>query len=148
MKSQIQTHGVQLASAKDVFLIAFILLQLLDDSFATEAPIVTISTGLVLGKRVSLRNDFLEQVDQYLGIPYAVPPIGDKRFRGTTYPVASWDDILNATTFGPVCPQAILDVDAATPRWIQKPIEDSKPFLEKMDEDCLYINVYVPLRSK
>lgn len=150
MKIHIKTCHLSPGSFTTVFPFLAIAISVSATTFsmATEAPIVTLTTGMVLGKRVSPRNDFLEQVDQYLGIPYAKSPTGDNRFRETSYPADSWSSIRNATEFGPVCPQTIAEISSAMPRWRQKPIEDSKPFLEYMDEDCLYLNVYVPIRSK
>lgn len=119
------------------------------ESVSVEAPVVNLTTGLVVGRRVTLKSDYLRPVDQYLGIPYARAPEGDLRFRATSYPAQSWDGVKNTTTHGPVCPQVIPTVDKAAPRWLQKPAEDAKPFLETtMEEDCLYVNVYVPTRRK
>lgn len=118
-------------------------------SVSVEAPVVNLTTGLVVGKRVTLGNELLSPVDQYLGIPYARAPEGNLRFRATSYPAQSWDGIKNTTTYGPVCPQVIPTVEKNAPRWLQKPAEDAKPFLEAaMEEDCLYLNVYVPTRRK
>ncbi|CAH2002359.1 unnamed protein product [Acanthoscelides obtectus] len=59
------------------------------------------------------------------GIPYAKPPIGDLRFKEPE-PIESWSGVWNATrTY--VCIQATLHLGQVTG-----------------DEDCLYINVYVP----
>ena len=68
-------------------------------------------------------------VDWFIGIPYAEPPIGERRFQKPTTP-ASWTGIGNATRFGWVCPQhEYQDLFNSTP---------------VQNEDCLYLNVYTP----
>ncbi|XP_061704123.1 juvenile hormone esterase-like [Cydia pomonella] len=61
----------------------------------------------------------------FKGIPYAKPPIGALRFKAPE-PPEPWEDIRDATSHGPVCPQY-------------------NERLERIDlgsEDCLYLNVY------
>lgn len=40
----------------------------------------------------------------FLGIPYAKPPIGHLRFQHPQPLTESWNDICNATAYGPHCP--------------------------------------------
>ncbi|XP_054268687.1 neuroligin-2 [Macrosteles quadrilineatus] len=69
------------------------------------------------------------KVDVFLGIPYAVPPIKEGRFRPPR-PHRGWE-VIQAVDFGPACPQPTRFTGAT------KGIRD-------MDEDCLYLNVYSP----
>lgn len=69
-------------------------------------------------------------VNKYLGIPYAEPPVGDLRFRKPV-PRSSLASPYFATEFGHICPQIAVSgehVDGV------------------QDEDCLFLNVYVPER--
>ena len=61
----------------------------------------------------------------YLGVPYAAPPVGGLRWR-PPQPTA-WHGVLTADTLAPPCPQGpgVFAVPGAS-------------------EDCLYLNVYVP----
>ena len=59
---------------------------------------------------------------QFLGIPYAEPPVGELRFRNPV-PVTSWDDIMDATAPSPPCIQSSF-----------LPLFGS--------EDCLTLNVF------
>ena len=57
-------------------------------------------------------------VDAFLGIPYAAPPVGDRRWR-PPQPAESWNDTRDAKAFGGFC-------------------------VGTQTEDCLYINVWRP----
>lgn len=65
-------------------------------------------------------------VDEFLGIPYAAPPVGALRWQ-PPQPAASWSGVRDATQFAPHCPQV------------------AGPFGEaSTSEDCLYLNVFTP----
>lgn len=70
---------------------------------------------------------FNDSVYKFLGIPYAEPPVKEKRWR-EPLPPKKWEGVYKATEFGPVCPQkggASFDLRTI-----------------KQNEDCLYINVW------
>ncbi|KAJ8306199.1 hypothetical protein KUTeg_016744 [Tegillarca granosa] len=76
-----------------------------------------------------------KKVEKYFGIPYAKPPIGNRRFEPPE-PVDPWgDSILNASELPPACPQ---------PEEGLKYIENYVSRFSKSSEDCLYLNIYVP----
>ncbi|MBV9943235.1 MAG: carboxylesterase family protein [Solirubrobacterales bacterium] len=89
-------------------------------SSSHAAPILRIEGGTVRGTAGS-------GVDEFLGLPYAAPPIGSLRWR-PAQPPAEWDGVRDATHFAPSCPQ---------PR---SPFAPPPPF----SENCLYLNVYTP----
>jgi para-nitrobenzyl esterase len=83
-------------------------------------PILRTAEGPVEGV---VRND----IDEFLGIPYAAAPTGDLRWRPPK-PHAAWSETFNATKFGNTCPQITeLGVFAG-------PVS--------LTEDCLYLNVF------
>ncbi|HUA36181.1 MAG TPA: carboxylesterase/lipase family protein [Candidatus Binataceae bacterium] len=86
----------------------------------TPTPVVKTQSGEVRGKIVG-------GVYQYLGIPFAAPPVGDLRWRPPV-PHPSWDGVLEATRTRAWCPQL------------------SATGLLKVygSEDCLYLNIYTP----
>ncbi|XP_075040572.1 neuroligin-3 isoform X3 [Mixophyes fleayi] len=101
--------------------------------------------GKLRGMRMSLPNDILGPVDQYLGVPYAAPPLGEKRFLPPE-PPPSWSGIRNATHFSPVCPQNIQNAvpDIMMPVWFTSNLDTVTGYLQEQNEDCLYLNIYVP----
>jgi para-nitrobenzyl esterase len=80
-------------------------------------------SGTVLGEPDKL-------VYVYRGIPYAVPPVGDLRWK-PPQPVTPWSGIRECTAFGAVAPQF---TGALTVNKLQS-------------EDCLYLNVLSPAKS-
>jgi para-nitrobenzyl esterase len=66
-------------------------------------------------------------VGQFLGIPYAAPPVGELRWKPPQEP-AHWTAPFQAVKFGNTCPQQQRGVFAAP----------------SSTEDCLYINVFTP----
>lgn len=67
---------------------------------------------------------------EYLGIPYAKPPVGDLRWHEPEAP-EPWAGVLDATKPGPDCPQTVNgDSDGS------------------LSENCLYLNVYSPDKPK
>ena len=74
-----------------------------------------------------LRGIIRDQVDEYLGIPYAAPPVGNLRWM-PPHPYGRWPGILQATQFGNVCPQEGGAVIGS--------------------ENCLFLNVYAPHARK
>ncbi len=84
-----------------------------------DALTVPTRSGPVRGKTTGA-------VRQFLGIPYAAPPVGALRFRAPQ-PAAPWTDVRDATTPGSACTQMLPVVNA-----------------EIGSEDCLVLNVYAP----
>uniref|UniRef100_A0A8I5QL38 Neuroligin 3 n=2 Tax=Catarrhini TaxID=9526 RepID=A0A8I5QL38_HUMAN len=114
---------------------------------STQAPAPTVNThfGKLRGARVPLPSEILGPVDQYLGVPYAAPPIGEKRFLPPE-PPPSWSGIRNATHFPPVCPQNIHTAvpEVMLPVWFTANLDIVATYIQEPNEDCLYLNVYVP----
>ncbi|KFD72688.1 hypothetical protein M514_01814 [Trichuris suis] len=72
----------------------------------------------------------------FLGIPYARKPIGPLRFQKLFH---FEGDTIYANKLRPSCPQ---DVDARPTLWFEEPYE------HRIEEDCLYLNVYTPQVSR
>jgi len=81
---------------------------------ADDRPIALTQSGIVIGLSV-------DGVNEFLGIPYAAPPVGSRRWRPPSSYGLFPGFILQATQFGSECTQA-----------------------GGGSEDCLFLNVYTP----
>jgi len=88
-----------------------------------EGPLAQTACGTVRGRH-------RRGVQLFAGIPYAEPPVGDRRFAAPT-PHDSWDGTRDALRFGKAAPQ--LPGEGLTNR-----------VLLAWDEDCLTLNVVTP----
>ena len=93
---------------------------------STRPSVVTLPQGKVVG--VQLENTFPQPVNAFLGIPYALPPVGDLRFRPGVK-VSKSKDIIDGSKYGPAAPG--------------KALLAGGPKLEQ-SEDCLTANVFRP----
>ncbi|WAZ20129.1 carboxylesterase family protein [Streptomyces cinnabarinus] len=89
---------------------------------ASSAPVVRTEAGLI-------RGEVTPEGRQFLGVPYAEPPVGGLRWKEPR-PVRAWQGARDAGDFGNKCVQAV--------SW--------DPGYERPShtEDCLDLNVYVP----
>ena len=83
-----------------------------DDS--SRAPIAVTESGVVIGSTT-------DEVNEFLGIPYAAPPVGDLRWRPPKHYGLFPGFVLQATQFGSECTQA-----------------------GGGSENCLFLNVFTP----
>jgi para-nitrobenzyl esterase len=86
---------------------------------APQAPVVATTGGLVRGVATETSN-------QFLGVPYAAPPVGASRWQPPR-PAARWAGIRDASQFASPCAQPPSGLSVAS-----------------TVEDCLYLNVFAP----
>ncbi|HEV3199280.1 MAG TPA: carboxylesterase family protein, partial [Bryobacteraceae bacterium] len=91
--------------------------------------------------RVKVESGILEGIDNsdgsvriFKGVPYALPPVGNLRWK-EPMPPAAWSGIRKAGTFGPRCYQPSLFSDMI--------FRDAG-----MSEDCLFLNVWTPVDAR
>ena len=82
-------------------------------------PVIRTAAGLVQGGNTGTQ-------DEYLGIPYAAPPVGALRWR-PPQPAAPWHGVRQAAAYAPHCPQPASAFGKAS-----------------TSENCLYLNVFTP----
>ncbi|XP_004647419.1 neuroligin-4, X-linked isoform X2 [Octodon degus] len=111
-----------------------------------QYPVVNTNYGKIRGLRTPLPNEILGPVEQYLGVPYASPPTGERRFQPPE-PPSSWTGVRNATQFAGVCPQHLDErslLHDMLPIWFTANLDTLMTYVQDQNEDCLYLNIYVP----
>jgi para-nitrobenzyl esterase len=103
-------------------LAAFSVSHALAKTRQNAGPIVQTLDGAVQGVTVAGINDFL-------GIPYAAPPVGALRWTAPSAP-AHWTTTLQATQYSAYCPQGFSEIGPGGGA-----------------EDCLYLNVQAPVSA-
>ncbi|XP_023235261.1 acetylcholinesterase-1-like isoform X2 [Centruroides sculpturatus] len=94
--------------------------------------IVNTKAGNYMGKTIKVLG---RDINAFLGIPYASPPFRTWRFH-PPFPII-WKSVYKAIEKPPSCVQHPSTQDF---QWV--------PDLENMDEDCLYLNIWVPAENK
>ena len=75
----------------------------------------------------------------YRGVPFAKPPVGERRWKAPERPDA-WDGVFKADTFSAKCMQS---VPGPGNPYLKEFYTDPE-FLRPSDEDCLYLNIWTP----
>ncbi|XP_050391494.1 acetylcholinesterase [Patella vulgata] len=91
----------------------------------------TTTAGIIKGKTktVSIDNDY-KTVVEYLGIPFAEPPVGKLRFQHSILKSSNSTDMFEAFEYGPSC----LQINPILMRAV-----------ENSSEDCLSLNIFSPM---
>lgn len=89
--------------------------------------------GVVLTTSGAVRGRLVDGIGVWKGIPYAAPPVEDRRWRPPA-PAIAWDGVREATGFGAVC--------------VQTPGPDEPDGTAVGSEDCLTINVWSPAPAR
>src|SRR5262249_56275104 len=87
---------------------------------------IAVADPVVITEQGGVRGVERSGVREFLGIPYAAPPIGDLRWKPPQMH-APWPHVLNATRFRGHCAQG-----------------PNLTGTSSTSEDCLFLNVYVP----
>ena len=100
-------------------------------------------------KKVLTENGWVEglpaadpRIIAFKGVPFAVPPVGDLRWRAPQ-PTKDWDGVLKCWKFAPISMQLKPGLD---PTDIYAGEWNVDPEIEQ-SEDCLYLNVWTPAKS-
>ncbi|KAJ5359209.1 Carboxylesterase type B [Penicillium cataractarum] len=95
-------------------------------SAPSTSPSVSLPQGHLIGTQ--LDDGFPVTVDAFLGVPYALPPIGERRFK-PAFKVPASTETIDASKYGPAAPG--------------KALLAGGPKLEQ-SEDCLTANIFCP----
>ena len=92
--------------------------------------------GSIKGK-IDIAKPSGKNYASFNSIPYAEPPVGKLRFKNPVEK-SPWSNILDATKSPPMCAQLS---QKGTPKQLQN------PEIVLGSEDCLVLNVYVPVND-
>ena len=98
-------------------------------AFPAQAQVVAAPAGSLQGVREG-------DLSVFRGIPYARPPVGERRWRAPAE-LPAWQGTRPATTFGPAC--------------VQPPAKYPNIYVNppaRMSEDCLTLNIWAPSNAK
>lgn len=79
---------------------------------------------------------------EFLGIPYAKPPVGALRWRAPV-PMEPWEGVYQADHFGHKCIQK-----DEGPGFYKKEFHEQESYEVAEDEDCLYLNIWTPAKKE
>ncbi|KAF5319917.1 hypothetical protein D9611_011051 [Ephemerocybe angulata] len=106
---------------------------------ARAAPTITVSGGTFVGATSGT-------VQQFYGIPFAEPPVGNLRFR-LPKGITSYNGTIDATNYGPSCPQQAVSlpiVQGLAAEAIDYLVNSIFGQVFPDSEDCLTLNVVKP----
>lgn len=122
---------------KYIFLLLTVVYTITADEFSSQLLINSPSLGLIQGEV----NPFVDNVRQFIGIPFAQPPIGKLRFKP---PVSLLPIVVNGTS------STIYNATAAAHqgglpllRCLEISLTNSSAIYGQ--EDCLYLDIFLPL---
>ncbi len=106
------------------FLLILITTSLLTlGSLKGQSPQIDTEYGPIVGSKI-------DEVYEFLGIPFATPPTGELRWRNPQ-PPQSWSTPILTQEYGPKCPQKSFSQGDTTAVF-------------EGNEDCLYLNIWTP----
>ncbi|WP_282124428.1 carboxylesterase/lipase family protein [Algibacter mikhailovii] len=108
------------------FMILFVLVFINNNALSQNPLQKKIDSGIIEG--VLSEQD--AQVEKYLGIPYAQPPVGDLRWKAPLK-LIPWQGVLKTQKYSKKAMQPLI----AKMPWLKK---------DTFSEDCLYLNVWKP----
>ncbi|KAF4527778.1 hypothetical protein B566_EDAN015834 [Ephemera danica] len=99
---------------------------------------------------LSSRAKAPREVEAFLGVPYATPPVASLRYMPPLTP-QRWRGPRLADLPAPACPQAAPEVSITSPEALLRLpraritlLRRLMPLLANSSEDCLYLNLYIP----
>ncbi|KAM7413876.1 hypothetical protein PAMA_018938 [Pampus argenteus] len=102
-------------------------------------PVVSLKNGQIRGEYVTVKGTE-RVVKQYLGIPFARPPVGPLRL-AAPQDAEPWEGERDGTHQPPMCiqdPEIVVNVSRTMSMQYTPP---------EISEDCLYLNVYTPAEA-
>jgi para-nitrobenzyl esterase len=121
---------------KYIFLLLTVVYTITADDFSPQLLINTPSLGLIQGEI----NPLVDNVRQFIGVPFAQPPIGKLRFKP---PVSLLPLINGASSTIYNATEAARQGGLPLLRCLEISLTNSSAF--RGQEDCLYLDIFLPL---
>ena len=98
-------------------------------------PLMTLAATLTIeGGQIAQAAPDATGIRVYKGLPYAAPPVGELRWKAPQ-PLKAWKGVREVNEWGARCVQS-------------NRLGDLDPLNKRMDEDCLYLNVWAPAKAQ
>ncbi|XP_014783286.1 cholinesterase 2 [Octopus bimaculoides] len=114
------------------------IISLLQTSIYAQDPIIDTTTGKIKGSTISVQN---VDLDVFLGIPFAKPPVGNLRFRRPE-PIERWSGIKDTKQHVAAC------VQPENKKYDHLEGSEIWKIKTNISEDCLYLNIWAPTESR
>lgn len=110
-----------------------------------ESCVLTTPKGSLRGVEIFHSDTRRSVYRRFTRIPYALPPVKDRRFRRpvpvpATFSFDHGNEPGDYTSFGPICPQPVYEHNQVQ---LENP-HAAPPIPLVESEDCLYLNLWVP----
>jgi para-nitrobenzyl esterase len=105
---------------------------IMQSSFRSRKAMGETSTAVIETTLGKIEGVFRKGLYIFRGIPYAAPPVGERRWLPPG-PPEPWGGVRPAKEFAPTAPQAPMDIQFLEP-----------PEKQPQSEDCLYLNIWTP----
>ncbi|CAL8260820.1 unnamed protein product [Gadus morhua 'NCC'] len=102
----------------------------------TQGPVVKATLGALRGRYVGVKGQEAD-VQAFMGVPFAKPPVGPLRF-SAPQPADGWEGVREATKEPNMCLQS-KELLEGLMTFLSIKVE-----LPDVSEDCLYLNVFAP----
>lgn len=123
-------HAITDASSEDSGSYDVIVSNGVDSVTSTPATLTVLAAGVHSTHSGLIQGTTFSGGFEFLGVPYAVPPLGPLRWTPSRDP-QPWDSVLSTRTYKSACPQ--------------KQFEQGGGGYQLLgDEDCLYLNIWTP----
>ncbi|XP_078699569.1 cholinesterase 1-like [Branchiostoma floridae x Branchiostoma belcheri] len=132
LKTVSEDTGMFQTSVMSLWFLAAVFAAMFGPGAVRAAADVTAPVGRVVGLEEDVDGT---TVNTFLGIPFAHPPVGARRFRRAE-PLQPWDGVYNATRKPNACIQLATTLGSA----VVPDLQINTP----LSEDCLYLNVWQP----
>ena len=109
-------------------------------AYAVSSLKIETTSGTVQGAINSITPD----VAHFLGVPFAEQPLGKRRWLPSV-PKSKENGTIDATNFGPACPQFEGNSESV---WLTDATEFVITPRDYIGEDCLAVNVWAPWKQK